>query len=78
MPDDLRLALAVFSRATENFDTLRPSRRTALLAWVDEATTERERGDRVAEISVLANAGDLERWRPRQRATTANGGDGGN
>ncbi|WP_395638978.1 YdeI/OmpD-associated family protein [Pseudolysinimonas sp.] len=59
VPGDLRAALALFSRATEAFDALDSAQRTALIEWIDAAPTERERADRVAEIAVRANIGEL-------------------
>lgn len=81
-PDDLRVALALFSRAKTAFESLDVAERDALVGWIDESPTDRERADRIAEVAVRANAADLvdlmaERG-IRQRATTANGGDGGN
>lgn len=80
-PEDLRVALALFSRAAAAFDALDESRRAALVDWIDEATSSRERADRIAEVAVRANSDDLADLvadrRTRQRATTANGGGPG-
>jgi uncharacterized protein YdeI (YjbR/CyaY-like superfamily) len=59
-PADLRVALGLFSRAGAAFDALDETRRAALIAWIEEATSERVRAERVAEIAVRANTGDLE------------------
>jgi len=59
MPDDLRVALGLFSRAGAVFDALGEAHRAALIDWIEDAAPGRERGDRVAEIAVRANAGDL-------------------
>lgn len=59
MPDDLRVALGLFSRAGAAFDALGEARRVALIDWIESAAPGRERADRVAEIAVRANAGDL-------------------